>query len=131
MRAGASTVIDVRFYLAQHELYLKRLKRAIENRKDFNHKECCRDTKENCCAFGQTFYRDVMPRIDEFPQHIRDVLLQIEEVHCRFHEIGKNINTKEPDENLVKQMQDTSLTLYHLLMKLERMLKGLEEVRYP
>lgn len=120
--------IDVRFFIAQHELYLKRLKLAIQNFYNFSHKECCRDTKENCCAFGQTFYRDIMPRIDEFPQPIKEILYQIEEAHCQFHEISKKIDTKNPDENLVKQMQDTSLTLYHLLLKLEHMLKGFEKL---
>ncbi len=121
-------MIDVRFYMAQHELYIKRLKRAIESRGDFAHKEYCRDTKENCCAFGKAFYRDIMPNLEEFPEQVREVILQIEKVHCEFHEIGKQIDTKNPDEALVKKMQDTSLTLYQLLMKLERMLIGVEKV---
>ncbi|MDW8294207.1 MAG: CZB domain-containing protein [Aquificaceae bacterium] len=117
--------LDVRFYLAQHEIYLKRLRRAIEKLDSFNHKECCKYTKENCCAFGQAFYRDVMPRIDSFPPQVKEVLLEIEEVHCRFHEIGKKIDTKNPDQALVKEMQDTSLNLYQLLMRLEKMLANL------
>ncbi|MEN3028906.1 MAG: CZB domain-containing protein [Aquificaceae bacterium] len=113
-------VLDASFYLAQHEIYLKRLKRAIEKLENFNHKGCCRDTKENCCAFGQAFYREVMPRIDSFTPPVRELLLRIEEVHCKFHEIGKKIDTKNPDPALVKEMQNTSLNLYQLLMRLEK-----------
>lgn len=106
--------------MAQHEIYMKKLGKAIEKREDFDHKECCRDTKENCCAFGQAFYRDVMPVIDSFPQEIKEVILEIEEVHCRFHEIGKKIDTRNPDHKLVEEMRNTSLKLYQLLMKLEK-----------
>lgn len=120
-------MIDVRFYMAQHEIYIKRLKKAISSRDDFTHKECCRDTKENCCAFGQAFYRDIMPNLEEFPEQVKEVIPQIEKVHCEFHEIGKQIDTKNPDEALVKKMQDTSLTLYQLLMRLERMLMGVDK----
>lgn len=63
-----------------------------------------------------------MPRFEEFPEPVRQLLLQIEDAHCRFHEIGKGIDTTNPDEELVKQMQESSLTLYRLLMKLERLL---------
>ena len=114
--------IDIDFYLAQHEVYIKRLESAIEKRQDFNHKECCKDIKENCCAFGQAFYQEIMPRFDEFPENIKEVILQIEEVHCKFHEIGKRIDTKNPDEELLREMQNTSLTLYQLFMKLKRLI---------
>ncbi len=96
-------IIDVRFYMSQHEIYIKRLKKAISSGDDFAHKECCRDTKENFCAFGQSFYRDIMPNLEEFPEPIREVILQIENVHCEFHEIGKQIDTKNSDDALVKK----------------------------
>ncbi|MCS7277950.1 MAG: CZB domain-containing protein [Aquificaceae bacterium] len=116
------SLIDTDFYLAQHEVYIKRLKSAIEKRQDFNHKECCKNIKENCCAFGQAFYQDIMPRLYEFPENIKEVILQIEDVHCTFHEIGKRIDTKNPDEELLREMQNTSLTLYQLFMKLKRLI---------
>lgn len=116
--------IDINFYVAQHEVYKKRLKLAIENKQPFNHKECCKDVKENCCAFGEVFYRDVMPNINSFPQEVRKVILEIEEHHCQFHELAKKVDISNPDEELLRKVENASFELYKLLLKLEKMLKS-------
>ncbi|MCS7083429.1 MAG: CZB domain-containing protein [Aquificaceae bacterium] len=116
--------IDINFYIAQHEVYKKRLKLAVENKQAFNHKECCRDVKENCCAFGQVFYRDIMPNIDQFPEEVKRVILEIEDYHCQFHELAKKVDILNPDEELLKEVEKASFELYKLLLRLEKMLKS-------
>lgn len=119
--------IDVRFYIAQHEVYKKRLKLAINNQQSFNHKECCKEVKQNCCAFGEAFYRDIMPNIDKYPEDIREVILKIEDYHCQFHELAKKIDILNPEAELLKKVEEASFELYKLLLKLEKLLSEMEK----
>ncbi|MEZ0361392.1 MAG: CZB domain-containing protein [Hydrogenobacter sp.] len=119
--------MDIRLYISQHELYPKKLKLAIKNKRPFAHKECCRDTKTNCCAFGERFYTEIMPRLEGFPEEIRQIVLQIEDKHCQFHEIGKKIDIQNPDMELVKKMEDITFEVHKLLLRLEKKLNGLAQ----
>lgn len=53
--------MNAMYYITQHELYIRRLKRAIQNKTPFAHKECCKDIKTNYCTFGEIFYTEIMP----------------------------------------------------------------------
>ncbi|RMH06096.1 MAG: hypothetical protein D6699_02635, partial [Aquificota bacterium] len=119
----ACSLLDVRFLIVQHELYIKRLELAIQKQKPFDHKECGRHGIENACPFGKKLYSEIIPCLDHLEPHIRDLILQIEEIHCQFHEKAKEVDPTNPDYTALNQAKEISLRLYQKLMSLERTTK--------
>lgn len=117
--------LDVSFLIAQHELYIKRVELAIKNKEPFEHKECGRYGIEKACPFGKKFYTEIIPLLESFPPEVKKLLIQIEELHCEFHQIGQKIDTLNPEPSVFRELKDASLGLYQKLMELDRVLKSL------
>lgn len=113
---------DIDIYMSQHAIYISKLERALENKEPFEHKTC-RD-----CNFGKKFYQDIYPYIGDYDENIKEIILEIEKIHCEFHEIAAKIDTVNPkpeDIEIVKAMKDKSAKLFQELLKLKRkVLKG-------
>jgi len=112
-----SLLRDLDIYLSQHALYISKLERAIENRQPFEHKTC----RE--CAFGKRFYEEVYPCMEEYEDKIKELLYEIEKLHCDFHEVASKINTQNPkpeDMEIIKKIKEHSTRLFQLLLTLKR-----------
>ncbi len=94
----------------------------MENRELFEHKTC-RD-----CAFGKKFYSEIFPHVEEYEEKVKELLHDIEKLHCDFHEIASKIDTQNPkpeDVGTIKELKDRSTHLFQLLLALKRgVLKG-------
>ncbi|MGB9873671.1 MAG: hypothetical protein ACPLRS_01725 [Hydrogenobacter sp.] len=109
--------------IAQHELYLKRLKFAILHRKEFQHKDCGRKGLENACHFGKKLYMEILPTLQDASDEVKRIVMEIEELHCEFHEVSKTINPLNPLQEQVNSMKTVSLRLYQKLLQLKSLLK--------
>mgnify|MGYP001626255573 CR=1 FL=1 len=109
--------------IAQHELYLKSLKFAILYRKEFQHKDCGREGLENACPFGKKLYTEILPTIQDASDEVKRIIMEIEELHCEFHEISKTINPLNPLQEQVDSMETVSLRFYQKLLQLKSLLK--------
>ncbi|SHK16524.1 CZB domain-containing protein [Thermocrinis minervae] len=109
---------DVDWYIAQHILYVKRLRTAIRNGKPFEHKDC------HSCDFGRMFDTEIIPIKNKLPSEIRNIVEEIERIHCEFHEVSMQVDTtnlKPEDETILKQLNELSTELIKLLQLLLRL----------
>ncbi|WPM32629.1 CZB domain-containing protein [Hydrogenobacter sp. T-2] len=112
-----SLLRDLDIYLSQHAIYISKLERAIESCQPFEHKTC----RE--CAFGKRFYEEVYPYMEEYEDNIKEMLHEIEKLHCHFHEIASRIDTQNPkpeDVEIIKKAKEDSTHLFQLLLALKR-----------
>ncbi len=112
-----SLLRDLDIYLSQHALYISKLERAIESGQPFEHKTC----RE--CAFGKKFYEEVYTRMEEYEDEIKELLYEIEKLHCDFHEVASKIDTQNPkpeDMEIIKRIKEHSTRLFQLLLTLKR-----------
>ncbi len=61
--------------------------------------------------------------MESYEEDIRQIILEIEEVHCKFHEIASKINTtypKEEDLKVLEEVKEKSTLLFQKLLKLKR-----------
>ncbi len=112
-----SLLRDLDIYISQHAIYISKLERVIENRQPFEHKTC----RE--CSFGKKFYQEVYPHMEAYEDKIKELLHEVEKLHCDFHEIASKIDTQNPkpeDMEIIKKIKDHSARLFQLLLTLKR-----------
>ncbi len=113
---------ELDIYISQHAIYISKLERAISNKEPFEHKTC------KDCAFGKKFYQEVYPSLGEYEEEIRSIILDIEKLHCEFHNIASEINTQNPSEedlSKLNSVKELSTDLFQRLLSLKRfVLKG-------
>lgn len=125
MQELISLLKELDLYISQHAIYVSKLEKALERREPFEHKTC----RE--CNFGRKFYSEIYPFLQDFKEHIRSLILEIEKLHCTFHELACKINTSNPsqeDIELLKEVKRQSTKLFQELLKLrKRVLSGGEQ----
>jgi hypothetical protein len=99
--------------IAQHAIYISMLEKAIEKGEEFDHKSC------HECKFSLEWDSHVAPLKNELDDELRSLVEKIEKIHCEFHEIGTQIDTKNPQpsdrENLDRMEKLSTLLLQNLL----------------
>jgi hypothetical protein len=109
--------------ISQHDAYVSRLEKAIKDGEEFTHKTC------HECDFGVEWDSSVVPVKSELSEEVRALVEEIEKIHCEFHEIGRQIDPKNPqssDEEKLNRMREMSHLLLRKLLALKRLLsKGL------
>ncbi len=107
-------------FISQHAIYISKLERAIKNREEFAHKTC------HECNFGVKWDSMVVPIKDELPEEVKALVEEIEKIHCEFHEVSMQIDSKNPqpsDEEKLNRMKELSTALFQKLLALKRLVK--------
>jgi 2-methylcitrate dehydratase PrpD len=76
--------------IAQHAIYISKLEKAMKKGEEFDHKSC------HECKFGLEWDNHVAPLKNELHDELRSLAEKIEKIHCEFHEISMQIDTKNP-----------------------------------
>jgi hypothetical protein len=111
---------EVDMLISQHAIYISKLERAVKNREDFAHRTC------HECNFGVKWDSTVVPVKGELPEEVRALVEEIEKIHCEFHEVGMQIDPKNPqpsDEEKLNRMKELSTSLFQKLLALKRLVK--------
>lgn len=111
---------ELSMLLANHVIYMNKLKKAIREGEPFEHKDC------HACNFGKMWDEEVAPIIEKQEEDIKNHLKKIEELHCRFHEVASKIDAQNPkpeDEKAIEQAESISTELMQKLTQLKIMLK--------
>jgi hypothetical protein len=111
---------EVDMLISQHAIYISKLERAVKNREDFAHKTC------HQCNFGVEWDSIVVPVKGGLPEEVRALVEEIEKIHCEFHEVGMQIDPKNPqpsDEEKLNRMKELSTALFQKLLALKRLVK--------
>jgi hypothetical protein len=99
--------------IAQHAIYISNLEKAMKKGEEFDRKSC------HECKFGLEWDSHVAPLKNEFDDELRSLVEKIEKIHCEFHEISMQIDTKNPQpsdrENLDRMEKLSTLLLQNLL----------------
>jgi hypothetical protein len=106
--------------ISQHAIYISKLERAVKNREDFAHRTC------HECNFGVKWDSTVVPVKGGLPEEVRALVEEIEKIHCEFHEVGMQIDPKNPqpsDEEKLNRMKELSTALFQKLLALKRLVK--------
>jgi len=106
--------------ISQHAIYISKLEKAVKNREEFAHKTC------HECNFGVKWDSMVVPVKSELPEEVRALVEEIEKIHCEFHEVGMQIDPKNPqpsDEEKLNRMKELSTALFQKLLALKRLVK--------
>jgi hypothetical protein len=107
--------------IAQHAIYMSKLEKAIEKGEEFDHKSC------HECKFGLEWYSQVAPLKNEFPDELRSLIEEIEKVHCEFHEVGMQIDTKNlqpSDKEKLDRMEKLFTLLLQKLLAFKKLVKS-------
>jgi len=107
-------------FISQHAIYVSKLERAVKNCEEFAHKTC------HECNFGVEWDSTVVPLKDELPEEVKALVEEIEKIHCEFHEVGMQIDLKNPqpsDEEKLNRMKELSTALFQKLLALKRLVK--------
>jgi uncharacterized protein (UPF0335 family) len=105
--------------IAQHAIYISKIERAMKKGEESDHKSC------HECKFGLEWDSHVAPLKNEFPDQLRSLIEEIEKIHCEFHEVGMQINTKDPkpsDKENLDRMEKLSTLLLQKLLAFKRLL---------
>jgi hypothetical protein len=111
---------EVDILISQHAIYISKLERAIRNREEFAHRTC------HECNFGVKWDGIVVPVKGGLPEEVRALVEEIEKIHCEFHEVGMQIDPKNPqpsDEEKLSRMKELSTLLFQKLLALKRLVK--------
>lgn len=110
---------EVDMLIAQHAIYFSMLEKAMEKVKEFDHKSC------HECNFGVKWDNEVAPLKDKLDDELRSLVEEIEKLHCEFHEIAMQINTKNlqpSDKEKLDRMKELFTLLLQKLLTLKRLL---------
>ena len=105
--------------IAQHAIYISKLERAMKKGEESDRKSC------HECKFGLEWDSHVAPLKNEFPDQLRSLIEEIEKIHCEFHEVGMQINIKDPqpsDKEKLDRMEKLSTLLLKKLLAFKRLL---------
>ncbi len=111
---------ETEMFISQHAIYISKLERAIKNREEFAHKTC------HECNFGVKWDSMVVPIKDELPEEVKALVEEIEKIHCEFHEVSMQIDSKNlqpSDEEKLNRMKELSTALFQKLLALKRLVK--------
>jgi hypothetical protein len=111
---------EVDMLISQHAIYISKLERAVKNCEEFAHKTC------HECNFGVKWDGMVVPVKDKLSEEVRALVEEIEKIHCEFHEVGMQIDPKNPqpsDEEKLNRMKELSTALFQKLLALKRLVK--------
>jgi hypothetical protein len=104
---------EVDMFIAWHVIYISMLEKAIEKGEEFDHKSC------NECKFSVEWNNHVTPLKNKLDDELKSLVEKIEKIHCEFHEISTQIDTKNPQpsdrENLDRIKKLSTLLLQNLL----------------
>jgi hypothetical protein len=107
-----SEFLDKIYTLINHHLnYTKRLRLSMETGVAFQHQS------ERECEFGRLFYGQVYPCANQLPAPVGSVILEIEELHRKFHHTACYAH----DETKIKEMYHLTDLLISRLVKLEKL----------
>jgi hypothetical protein len=105
--------------IAQHAIYISKLEKAMKKGEEFDYKSC------HECKFGLEWDNHVISLKNELDDELKSLADEIEKIHCEFHEIGMQIDTKNPQpsdrENLAR-MEELSTLLLQKLLAFKRLL---------
>jgi hypothetical protein len=110
---------EVDIFIAQHAIYISMLEKTIEKGEEFDHKSC------HECKFGVEWDNHIVPLKNELHDELRSLVEKIENIHCEFHEIGMQIDTKNPqpsDREDLDRMEKLSTLLLQDLLAFKRLL---------
>jgi hypothetical protein len=110
---------EVDMLIAQHSIYISMLEKAIEKGEEFDHKSC------HECKFGVEWDNNVAPLKDKLDDEMRSLVEEIEKLHCEFHEIAMQINTKNlqpSDKEKLDRMEKLFTLLLQKLLAFKRLL---------
>jgi hypothetical protein len=105
--------------IAQHAIYISMLEKAIEKGEEFDHKPC------HECKFSLEWNSHVAPLKNELHGELRSLVEKIEKIHCEFHEISMQIDTKNPqpsDKEKLDKMKKLSTLLFQKLLAFKKLL---------
>ncbi|MBX0310355.1 MAG: CZB domain-containing protein [Sulfurihydrogenibium sp.] len=105
--------------IAQHAIYISKLEKAIEKGEEFDRKSC------HECKFGLEWDNHVTPLKNELDDELKSLVEEIEKIHCEFHEIGMQIDTKNPqpsDREKLGRMEELSTLLLQKLLAFKKLL---------
>ncbi len=111
---------EVDILIAQHAIYISNLEKAIEKGEEFNHKSC------HECKFGIEWDNHIAPLKNELYDELRSLAEEIEKIHCEFHEIAMQINTKNPqpsDKEKLDKMEKLFTLLLQKLLAFKKLVK--------
>jgi 2-methylcitrate dehydratase PrpD len=104
---------EVDMFIAWHVIYISMLEKAIEKGEEFDHKSC------NECKFSVEWDNHVASLNNKLDDKLKSLAEKIEKIHCEFHEISMQIDTKNPQpsdrENLDRIKKLSTLLLQSLL----------------
>jgi TolA-binding protein len=106
--------------IAQHAIYISNLEKAIEKGEEFDHKSC------HECKFGLEWDSHVAPLKNELHDELRSLAEEIEKIHCEFHEIAMQINTKNfqpSDREKLDRMEKLFTLLLQKLLAFKKLVK--------
>ena len=106
---------------AQHAIYMSMLEKAIKKGEEFDHKSC----RE--CKFGLKWDNHITPLKNELDDELRSLVEEIEKIHCEFHELAMQINTKNPqpsDKEKLDRMEKLFTLLLQKLLALKSLVKS-------
>jgi hypothetical protein len=111
---------EVDMLIAQHAIYISNLEKAIEKGEEFDHKSC------HECKFGLEWNSHIAPLKNEFPDKLRSLVEEIEKIHCEFHEISMQIDTKNfqpSDKEKLDKMEKLFTLLLQKLLAFKKLVK--------
>lgn len=111
---------EVDMLIAQHAIYISNLEKAIKKGEEFDHKSC------HECKFGVEWDNHIAPLKNKLDDEMRSLVEEIEKVHCEFHEIAMQINTKNPqpsDKEKLDKMEKLFTLLLQKLLAFKKLVK--------
>ena len=104
--------------------YVKRLTVACNTGQDFPHKSA------HDCEFGKSLYGEVIPRLDDMPENIRQAVLEIEGLHTDFHTKAGHI-ARSCEKSDINDLHTITDFLVIRLTRLEKVAKQQPQLEPP
>jgi hypothetical protein len=107
--------------IAQHAIYISKLEKAMKKGEEFDRKSC------HECKFGVMWDNHIAPLKNELDDELKSLTDEIEKIHCEFHEISMQIDTKNPqpsDRENLDRMEKLSTLLLQKLLAFKRLVKS-------
>jgi len=110
---------DIDMYISQHAIYINKLEKSLRKGDKISTVDC------NSCKFGKDFNSKILPHINDYDEDIKNLLKEIEDIHCKFHDylIDFYNLSDEDKKKALEKAEDLSTKLFTKLLKLKNLIK--------